>query len=540
MKKVFIVLIVVILALGGYFYYLRKKKSTTQAEAIETKVVEVQRGSISQTIEASGRVISNLDVEIKCKAGGEIISLPYDESDFVKKGTLVMELDPIDEQRNVSKAEVALNSAQARLLKSKQNLFIAEQELESTKRKANVTFEAAKVKADDAKEREKRISELYEKKLVSKEEYDSVRTAAVQAQAELEKAQIAIEEIRTQEASIELMRQDVKLAEAELKSAQINLSIAQQRLKETKVYAPIDGIITKRFVQRGQIISSATSNVGGGTSIMIISDLSHLFVIASVDESSIGEVTRGQKVDITADAFPTLTFAGVVERIAPVGESVSNVVTFDVRIKILSEEATGNYTSNIGTWSPKADKSDRIERFKKLCAENPQKCEEIKNRMKERRDEHIQKLGLGGYSEEDIKSFKGKSNKTREEFETTDKVRLGNYKMGKSYNNTGLLKPGMTADVKIIVAHKSNTLFVPAEAVFRIKEKGSVTVIKPDGKTEERKVKIGLSNSSHIEIVEGLREGEKVVVKKVTEGSKWSRQMRFAPSPFGGRMRMMR
>jgi HlyD family secretion protein len=143
--------------------------------------------------------------------------------------------------------------------------------------------------------------------------------------------------LKTDEAALELRRQDVVLSKADLESAKINLSIAEQRLQDTKVYAPIDGVVTARFVQSGQIISSGISTTGGGTPIMTLSDLSRLYVLASVDESDIGDVRPGQKVQITADAYPGMSFGGVIERVAQKGVNTSNVVTFEVRIEILGE-----------------------------------------------------------------------------------------------------------------------------------------------------------------------------------------------------------
>ena len=91
------------------------------------------------------------------------------------------------------------------------------------------------------------------------------------------------------------------------------------------------------MVQVGQIISSPTNNVGGGTVLLILSDLSRVFILASVDESDIGGVQVGQPVQVTVDAFPNAQFAGEVVRVATKGESVSNVVTFEVKIEVLDE-----------------------------------------------------------------------------------------------------------------------------------------------------------------------------------------------------------
>jgi multidrug efflux pump subunit AcrA (membrane-fusion protein) len=78
--------------------------------------------------------------------------------------------------------------------------------------------------------------------------------------------------------------------------------------------------------------------VGGGTTVLTLSDLSHIFVVAAVDESDIGKVREGQTVTVTADAYPGKTFQGQVVRIATRGVNLSNVVTFEVKIEVLGDE----------------------------------------------------------------------------------------------------------------------------------------------------------------------------------------------------------
>jgi macrolide-specific efflux system membrane fusion protein len=89
--------------------------------------------------------------------------------------------------------------------------------------------------------------------------------------------------------------------------------------------------------QKGALISSSLSTVGG-TPVMTISDLSKIFVLASVDEADIGGVRLGQPCHITADAFPRRDFSGTVVRIAPQGQSTRNVVTFEVKIEVTDDD----------------------------------------------------------------------------------------------------------------------------------------------------------------------------------------------------------
>lgn len=337
MKKVIIILILlVLLGGGGFAYYKMRAKPKDPVE--ETTIAKVERGQISEIVHSTGRVVSNLDVDIKCKASGTVIKLPFDISDVVKKGEMLVELDPIDEQRIFMKAQVSLKCSQARLDVAKENYEIAQKSLLTDKQRAESDLQSAIVLAKDSRAKADRMRQLLEKNLASQEEYDTAETTAIQADSALKNAQVHIEELKTQELSVELKKQDVVLAQGQLDTDQIALTIEQDRLNDTKVTAPMDGVVTARTVQTGQIIASAVSNVGGGTTILTLSDLSHIFVIASVDEAHIGNVKEEQTAKITADAFPGKTFEGKVVQIATKGVNISNVVTFEVKLEVLGEE----------------------------------------------------------------------------------------------------------------------------------------------------------------------------------------------------------
>jgi multidrug efflux pump subunit AcrA (membrane-fusion protein) len=322
---------------AGAVYYWSGGEAEVEADVPETTLVEVERGPIVMSVSTTGRVVANLDVDIKCKASGEIIKLPFDVSDTVRKGELLVELDPVDEQRIVKQAQISLSATEARLAKARQSLLIAQRDLEAERKRAEAALKSAQARAGDAQAKFERTKTLLAKKLASQEEYDTAQTQAIQAASDLESARIRVEEVDTQEKSLELSRQDVTLAEAQVESDRIALSTAQQRLDDTKVYAPIDGVVSVRNVQIGQIISSGISNVGGGTTILTISDLVRLFILAAVDESDIGRIETGQVARITADAFPEMGFMGSVVRIATKGISTSNVVTFEVKIEVLGK-----------------------------------------------------------------------------------------------------------------------------------------------------------------------------------------------------------
>jgi RND family efflux transporter MFP subunit len=336
MRKSIIVVVIVALLAGGYFAWSKLSKREKPKEAPATGAVE--RGPLRMVVSSSGKVVSNLDVEIKCKASGEIIRIPFDVSDAVKKGALLLELNPLEMQRQVDQAKAVLASSNAKLINARENLAIATQTLETDRRKTESALRAAEVRSADARTKAERVKELLDRKLSSQEEYDTAATAAAQAGSDTEQTRLRLDELKTQERSLELSRQQIRMAEAQVLGDTLALDLANERLGDTKVTSPIDGVVTARSVQIGQIISSGISNVGGGTTALTVSDLSRIFILGAVDEADIGKVATSQPVEITVDAFPGKRFAGRVERIATRGVNVSNVVTFEVKIEVVSKE----------------------------------------------------------------------------------------------------------------------------------------------------------------------------------------------------------
>jgi len=334
-KKVMPVLVVLLLvAVIAIIVKIRRKEADQKKNDESVTTAKVERGPLRQSVSSTGRIVPNLDVDIKCKASGQIVELPYDISDEVASGTLILEIDPIDMARYAKQSGVKLAASQFRLTQARLNLKVAEQNLVTQRTKVDAALKSAQARYDDAKSKAERMKQLFEKKLSSREDFDTAQTTAVQAQSDLENARASSEDLKTQEISLDLKRQDIRLAENQVESDKINEDLAEQQLKDTKVFSPIDGVVSARTVQVGQIISSGISNVGGGTTVLTLSDLSHIYVLASVDESDIGKVDEEQDVNITADAYPEKFFPGKVVRIATKGVNASNVVTFEVKIEV--------------------------------------------------------------------------------------------------------------------------------------------------------------------------------------------------------------
>ena len=334
----YLLAIVLLAALGFGAYFWRTSGTEVEAQQSAPQVVKVERGPLQIIIESTGTIKPEREVEIKCEASGEITKLPVDVSDAVTKGDLLVQLNPQDEELEVKRAQVSAIVAKAKLEQAKLTLKIAEQDLVNSRGRCAATLASAEALADEMAAQLKRAEQLREEKMISEQEVQAARTTHTQAVANLDAAKIAIKALDTQELSIDSLRQAVSISEQDVVTSEINLDEAKERLRETTVLSPMDGVVTVRDVQIGQIISSGTSSVSGGTTVLYLADMSTMHVLVSVDESDIGQVQTGQTATITVDAFPKREFHGKVVRVAAKGISSANVVTFEVKVNVTSPE----------------------------------------------------------------------------------------------------------------------------------------------------------------------------------------------------------
>ena len=325
------VLVVIVAALAMH------RRSSAGASVDPSEIVHVKRGTVEKTVESAGKVATNLDVDIKCRANGAVTQLPFDISQHVGKGQLLCQLDPTDEQLSVRLAEASVAQAKAKLEQAKQNLETGRLNLETTRQKVEAALASAKVRAANLASKADRQKELIAQHLGSREEYETAQTDAASAKSDAMAADVAVEELKQQQIQLDYKAQDVATAESQLDTNQISLDQARQELAYTTVTAPIDGTVSALDVQLGSIVASGTGGFSGGTTIMTLSDLSRMFVMATVDESDIGGVRVGQAARIVVDSYPGRTFTGKVVRVPTTGVNSSNVVTFEVKVEVLDD-----------------------------------------------------------------------------------------------------------------------------------------------------------------------------------------------------------
>ena len=171
---------------------------------------------------------------------------------------------------------------------------------------ALAALKAAQAKTEISLAQKKRSDDLYAKQIVTADEHEAATLDYANAQAALVKA-------RT------------------------DLDLAQQRREDATVRAPIAGTVLSQPVTSGQVISSATSSASGGTTLLTMADLSKVRMRALVGETDIGNVKPGQEATVTVDAFPQRTFAGRVEKIEPQAVVVQSVTNFPVLVSVSNE-----------------------------------------------------------------------------------------------------------------------------------------------------------------------------------------------------------
>jgi HlyD family secretion protein len=264
---------------AGVVAYTQVARSDSTPAPITARVT---RGSIVETVDATGTIQPVTTVQVGTQVSGTIKSLAADFNTKVRRGQVIAVLEPSLFQTEVEQARATVTKLQA-------------------------DAERAAVDVRDTQAKLRRAQELSERQLIAASDLETAVTAANQAQAQ------------------------VKSAEAQIVQARAQLEQAQVNLGHTIITAPIDGIVVSRNVDVGQTVAASMQ---APTLFVIAGDLSHMQVLASVDESDIGRVRQGQPVTFTVDAYPGETFTGTVSQVRLQPTVDQNVVSYTTVIDV--------------------------------------------------------------------------------------------------------------------------------------------------------------------------------------------------------------
>lgn len=239
------------------------------------QAVPVQTRDIIVTAQAAGSILPDTVVEVKSKASGEILEFNVQTGQLVQRGQLMARIDRRAPQNQLSQATAQLEVAQAQLRNAESQL--------------------------------RRSQELFD--------------ASALSQQELETAQLAVANSR-----------------AAVISGQVQVENAKIALDDTEVRAPMTGTIIVKNVERGAVISSPVSDVGGGTALARMADLSLVQVKTYVDQTDIGKIQPGLQTSVRVEAYPNRPFRGEVIKVEPQADTISSVVMFAVLVRIDNRE----------------------------------------------------------------------------------------------------------------------------------------------------------------------------------------------------------
>ena len=254
---------VAVVAVGIIVWLFAGKK---EKSSISYETEKVVRTTIQNSITATGTIEPVTSVTVGTQVSGIVAHLYVDYNSEVRRGQVIAELDKTNLMSELNTAKANLNSVQSAL-----------------------NYQSANFN---------RYKTLFEKGLVSADEFESARLSYQQA------------------------NQQVAQARENVKRAQTNLGYAT-------ITSPIDGIVLSKSVEEGQTVAASFSTPELFT---IAQDLTNMQVIADIDEADIGGVKAGQRVSFSVDAFPDDTFQGTVKQVRQQATTESNVVTYEVVI----------------------------------------------------------------------------------------------------------------------------------------------------------------------------------------------------------------
>lgn len=235
------------------------------------EAVAIGKRDIIVTAQAAGAINPDTIVDVKSRASGEITDLAVETGQLVRRGALLARVDRRVPQNRVSQAEAAAEVATARLRNAEAQL--------------------------------RRAKELFASRAITEQELETTTL-------------------------------DVANSKASVISSTIDLENAKIALEDTEVRAPINGTIIAKNVERGTVISSPVSDVGGGTVLLKMADLTLVQVKTFVDETDIGKLRVGLEANVTVDAYPNRPFKGELLKIEPQADTIQNVTMFPVLVRI--------------------------------------------------------------------------------------------------------------------------------------------------------------------------------------------------------------
>jgi HlyD family secretion protein len=305
MSKKVILFSVIALVLVGVLVTLSKKGIIgNKDEGTEVEISKVDEITIVETVSATGKIQPEIEVKISSEVSGEIIALPIKEGQVVKKGELLVKINPDLYTSGYNRTVAGLSQTKAGL------------------GQADAAFKEAKGNYD-------RNKTLYDKGIISRSEWERA------------------------EASFENAKAAKQSAYYNVQSASATVNEAKDNLGRTTIYAPADGTISMLNVELGERVLGTQQMTG--TEIMRVANLNNMEVEVDVNENDIVKINVGDEAKVEVDAYLKKEFKGTVTSISNSASSTltaNQVTNFKVKIRILKESYLDLLAGKPVTYSP--------------------------------------------------------------------------------------------------------------------------------------------------------------------------------------------
>jgi HlyD family secretion protein len=300
------------------------------------------------------------------------------------------------------------------------------------------------------------------------------------------------------QAEIDQVKLDEVRARAQFVKAETELATTEIRLKDAIVRSTINGIILQKNVEAGQIISSGISSVSGGTLIATVANMDSVYVQAEVDEVDIGQVSIGQRAKVVADAFPDDIFYGRVLRVAPLATVEQNVTTFNVTIVVQNPQSKLKAGMNTSIDLTVADRHNVLLAPKQAVKDFPEIIAQL-----------AQLYGNDSTRTNPWSGPRPDSARARMRSQFAANGGQGGFGDGMpTFGRNGNASNGQSPRKFVLV--KNDDRFVP------------------------RRVQVGVSNFDYAEVINGLQEGDSVLVFTVSRAGAARQQMLNRMRNMGG------
>lgn len=303
-KTVYYLLAIAVVVIGVLLFLANKGIIGNKDDGKEVEITTVSHNTIVQTVSATGKIQPEIEVKIASMVSGEIIALPIKEGQVVKKGDLLVKINPDLYTSSLDRSKAGLSS-------SKSSLSQTDAQFKESK----LSYERSKT--------------LFDKGIISKADWDK------------------------SVATYEVAKASKQAAYFNVQSALASVNEAQDNLGRTLIYAPADGTISMLNVELGERVLGTQQMAG--TELMRVANLNNMEVEVDVNENDIVKIKEGDEASIEVDAYLKKKFKGIVTSIsnsASTSLSADQVTNFKVKVRIVKESYEDLLIGKPATYSP--------------------------------------------------------------------------------------------------------------------------------------------------------------------------------------------